>query len=224
MLSKRLKTVSNLIDSNLNFADIGCDHGYLAIDIIKKGTNFVQLIDNKIGPLKVAQNNLLNLDINTEVVYTLADGLTQLDARVQVVAICGMGGDLIIKIIKDSIEKAKNLDYLVLEANSKVSNLRAFLNENKFRILDEEFVVENKKNYQIMKVSYQYSPTNLSEKQIEFGPCLINKMSNEYICYLRKRYCYLSKIIKSVTNDNKYKFDKELKMIKEILDDTKTNI
>ena len=41
----RLNAALDWIDLNDRLADIGCDHGYLAIEALKKGIPFVQLID-----------------------------------------------------------------------------------------------------------------------------------------------------------------------------------
>ena len=54
----RLNAALDWIETSDKLADIGCDHGYLAIEALKKGIPFVQLIDNKEGPLSVAKKNL----------------------------------------------------------------------------------------------------------------------------------------------------------------------
>ena len=58
LLSDRMRAVVGLVEACDCIADIGCDHGYLAIEALKKGIPFVQLIDNKEGPLSVAKKNL----------------------------------------------------------------------------------------------------------------------------------------------------------------------
>ena len=99
MLSKRLQRVLDYIQIDDKLADIGCDHGYLSLYAIKKGVKFVQLVDNKIGPLNVAKKNLSKENLNAEIKYSLSSGLSNIDINVDTVAICGMGGDLISKIL-----------------------------------------------------------------------------------------------------------------------------
>lgn len=221
MLSKRLQVASSYIDSRLNFADIGCDHGYLAIEAINKGVKIVQLVDNKEGPLNIAKSNLANYTEKATILYTLADGLTAIDERINIVAICGMGGDLITKIIRESISIAKALDYLILEANSKVDNLRRFLNSEQFIILDEEFVVDRNKYYQILKVKYQKNCEKISEKEIEFGPILLKKMSPLYKEYLINKKQYLEELLSKIEKKEDFNLEIKYKMIKEILNETK---
>ena len=221
MLSKRLQLASNYIDSNLNFADIGCDHGYLSIDAINKGVKLVQLIDNKIGPLNIAKANLKEYLSKSEVIFTLGDGLKLLDSRINIVAICGMGGDLISKILFDSLETAKRLDYLILEANSKVDRLRKFLNEESFEILDEDFIIDRNKNYVIMKVKFSKNVKQLNDYEIEFGPILLDKMPLDYKENLLDKLSYIEDILTKANSDSKGQLKKKYEMIKEILNETK---
>ena len=149
MLSIRLQQVLKYISSDDYVADIGCDHGYLTIAAIEKGVKFVQLIDNKEGPLKVAKKNLQQFEDIAQVIYTHADGLSNLNHLINVACICGMGGDLIYHIIENSLAKAQNLDFLILQANSKVEFLRENLANLKFEIMDlikvaeQAFAAEN---------------------------------------------------------------------------------
>lgn len=226
MISKRLKTASNYIDPTLNFADIGCDHGYLAIEAINKGVKFVQLIDNKEGPLKVSQKNLKEFESKAKVLYTLSDGLTNLDKNIDFVAICGMGGDLISSIINDNLDTAKKLKYLILEANSKVDSLRQYLNDHQFEIIAESFVSDKGKNYEIIVTKYNLDALPLTEKEVNFGPCLIKKMTLEYQNYLVDRIKYLEKLNDKIQNTplnelKKQKILSNILMIKEILNETK---
>lgn len=220
MLSKRLQVASNYIDPNLNFADIGCDHGYLAIDAINKGVKIVQLVDNKIGPLNIAKNNLEQYLNDSEVIFTLGDGLKLLDSRINIVAICGMGGDLISKILADSILTAKKLDYLILEANSKVDNLRKYLNSEDFEILDEDFVIDRNKKYVVMKTKYSPNYKKITDLEIEFGPILLTKMPLEYKNELLNQKSYLESLLLKTNDNNDNLIKKKYEMIKEILNET----
>ena len=101
----RLNAALNWIDCNDLLADVGCDHGYLAIEALKKGVPFVQLIDNKEGPLNVAVSNLRKYDYDSKTKFTLSSGLLDLDQKVTCVAILGMGGELISQILEDGKSK-----------------------------------------------------------------------------------------------------------------------
>ena len=68
---KRLKEIIKYINNSDIVADIGCDHGYLlklAVDEKKIIKGYA--IDNKVGPLNSAKNNLVNYE---NIVFKLSD-------------------------------------------------------------------------------------------------------------------------------------------------------
>ena len=205
MLSKRLMTVLNMIDSKDSLADIGCDHGYLAKSCLEKGVPFVQLVDNKEMPLNVAKKNLQDIATSNNVLYTLADGLSDISPKVNVVAICGMGSELISSIVESNIDVAKRMDYLILEANSKNHILRNTLSVNSFEILDEEVVYDKGKYYEIIKTKYNPEIKPLTADEIYFGPILLIKRTKDYLEYLNNKLINLDNILKQMNeNDIKY--------------------
>lgn len=216
MLSKRLQRVLDYINVSDKLADIGCDHGYLALHAIKKGVSFVQLVDNKIGPLNVAKANLSKEELNADIIYSLSNGLSNIDKNINTVAICGMGGDLISSIINENIDVAKRMKHLILEANTKVSILREFLSNNSFKIIDEDVIYDKGKYYEILYVAYTLDCNKLSPKEIEFGPILLRKKSDTFIGFLNYKLDKLNKII--LKNDSSINnLEEKIKAIKEIL-------
>lgn len=187
MLSVRLQQILRYINPTDKIADIGCDHGYLAIGAIEKGVKYVQLIDNKAAPLSVAKKNLKNYEKLSKISYSLSDGLSKVDKKVNVACICGMGGDLVSYIIENKIDVARRLDYLILEANSKNEVLRKKISDLKFEIIDEDIVYDKKKYYQIMKIRYNEEAPKLSQVEILLGPILIKKHNQIFIDYLHNQ-------------------------------------
>lgn len=217
MLSKRLQKVLDYIETDDKLADIGCDHGYLSLYAIKKGIKFVQLVDNKIGPLNVAKKNLSNEKLDAEIKYSLSSGLSDIDEKVDTVAICGMGGDLISKILFEDIDVAKRMKCLILEANSKVDILREFLSSNYFEIIDEDIVLEKDKYYEILKIKFNNEVEPLSLTEIEFGPILLKKKSLIFKEYLNNKIDKLNLIIKK-NNESKDNLILKIDKIKAILE------
>lgn len=216
MLSKRLQKVLDYIETDDKLADIGCDHGYLSLYAIKKGIKFVQLVDNKIGPLNVAKKNLSNEKLDAEIKYSLSSGLSDIDEKVDTVAICGMGGDLISKILFEDIDVAKRMKCLILEANSKVDILREFLSSNYFEIIDEDIVLEKDKYYEILKIKFNDKINQLSLTEIEFGPILLKKKSDIFKEYLNNKL-YKLNVIVNKNNESKDKLMLKINKISAIL-------
>ena len=187
-----LNKVWTYINNTDKLVDVGCDHGYLAIEAINKGVKLVQLVDNKTMPLDCAKHNLekLNRLQDVEVIFTLASGLTKIDDRINVATICGMGGDLIAQIIEESFEKAKALDSLILQANTKVEH------------------------YPIIVAKYSGAVSKLTSTQIKYGPIILIKKEDDFIDYLNDRLVHLNNICK-----NNQKLLNEIKEIEEIMKD-----
>lgn len=214
MLSKRLQKVFEFIDINDFVADIGCDHGYLAKELVINGATFVQLVDNKVEPLNVAKKNLKEIEHMATIEYTLADGLSKINEKVNVVAICGMGGNLIANILKENIAAAKKMKYLVLEANSKVEVLREFLNNSNFIIEDEEIVFDKDKYYEVIKTSFKENTAKLSKRELLYGPINLKKRSNTFINYIKYKILQTKKLIeKNFDGDVSKLIEKEYELI-----------
>lgn len=218
MNNNRLKKVLEYIEPNAMLADVGCDHGYLAIEAIKKGVSFVELIDNKEGPLQSAINNLKHYENKAEIIYSLSSGLSSICEKVDTVAICGMGGELISQIINDNLEVAKRMNKLILQANSKNSILRRYLIENNFKIIDESIVVDKGKIYEIIVCKFELLISDYSEKDLIFGPILRIKKDELFIEKWKNKLSFYEEILNNqITEDKKQEIEKEIKLIKEVL-------
>lgn len=59
MLSKRLKTVADLVTPCEKVADVGTDHGYVPIYLVKENIcQFAYAMDVNEGPLNIAKSNI----------------------------------------------------------------------------------------------------------------------------------------------------------------------
>lgn len=191
-LSKRISKIIEYIDIQDKVADIGCDHGYLGMGCLEKGVSFVQNIDNKEGPLSIARNNLKNYN-NKNVVFTLCNGLDELNEAVDTVVISGMGGDLISQIVENNLFKAKKMKKLILVAHSRVPLLRKNISKD-FEIVDEDLVEDNDKIYEIIVVSPNKT-VSYTEEDLLLGPILKNKRGELFLKKLTKRLNEINKII-----------------------------
>lgn len=187
MKNQRLETIATFLDKEDHLADIGCDHGYLAILAIEKGINHIQLIDNKQEPLNSAiqnlstyhmyQNHRINLD------FTLASGLDQINNNIDTITICGMGGHLIVDLLDANFEKVKKLKKMILQANTDLAFLRFYLSKHQILIKEEKIIKDNGKYYEVICCHYQKdgSKTLLTEDEIYFGPYLLSQRSTTFL-------------------------------------------
>ncbi len=179
MLSERMLTNVSFIDRGSKVADIGCDHGFVGIYLIKEGiADKVIAMDVGEMPLERAREHIEEAGLSDRIETRLSDGIKELklddkgEPEVDSILIAGMGGRLAIKILSDSIEKAKKLKNIVLQPQSELDYVRDNLKEMGFCIKDEKMTFEGGKYYTTMKV-VSGDMKALSEEESFYGPVLL---------------------------------------------------
>ena len=104
-LSIRLKTVAEAVTKGNRVADVGTDHGYVPIYLVKNNLSPAGIaMDVNKGPLEKAQEHIREEKIGGKIATRLGNGLAPLEpGETDTVIIAGMGGDLICKILKARI-------------------------------------------------------------------------------------------------------------------------
>ena len=130
MIDARISAVINFVQPKSRVADIGADHGYLAIELAKSGrASFVIASDKNQGPLDAAKKNIAAAGLNIET--RLGDGLSVLRAgEVDTICIAGMGGALIVEILAAAPEILAATENLILQPMNAVDKVRAWLSDN----------------------------------------------------------------------------------------------
>ena len=176
-ISNRLSTIAKYVPEGSTVADIGTDHGYLLLhlldeDRIKKGI----ACDLNKQPLKYAENNLRAYIDEGRAEIRLGDGLDPVkkDRNIDCIVIAGMGGSLMIEILKNQEDFLKNVSRLILAPNVSWEKVRRFLIENGWNIIAEDLVLEDGKFYPII-ISEKGINQKLSEAELFFGPFLIRE-------------------------------------------------
>ena len=154
MISERLRYIIDITDNFNVIADIGTDHGYVAVGLLQeKKAHKVISSDISSNSLQKAidyvKSNYLEDKIDTRV----GSGLSVLQAdEADAVIIAGMGGVLISKILEDDYDNkfSKKSPTLILQPVQQASNLRYYLYENNFDIIDEHYIDDMGKYYHIM--------------------------------------------------------------------------
>jgi SAM-dependent methyltransferase len=154
MISKRLRYIIDITDNFNVIADIGTDHGYVAVGLLQeKKAHKVISSDISSNSLQKAidyvKSNYLEDKIDTRV----GSGLSVLQAdEADAIIIAGMGGVLISKILEDDYDNkfSKKSPTLILQPVQQASNLRYYLYENNFDIIDEHYIDDMGKYYHII--------------------------------------------------------------------------
>ena len=102
-LSFRLQAVAELVTGGYRMADIGTDHAYVPICLVKAGRipGAIAADVNK-GPLLRAAEHIKANRLENQIETRLSDGFSALKpGEVQSAVLAGMGGGLMIRILKE---------------------------------------------------------------------------------------------------------------------------
>ena len=164
-LHGRLAAVQRLCGSGGTVIDVGCDHGYLPLSLLEKG-HFLRavLTDVNEKPLESARRNFADSAMADRAEFVLGDGLCGVRAEGEyVICVCGMGGELISRILEEGFETAKGAKRLVLQPMSRPEALRRYLARSGFEILGETAVSEEDKLYLIFEAVFCGEKREISE-------------------------------------------------------------
>lgn len=213
MITPRLQCIIDHTTGKI-VADIGTDHAYIPIKLIEDNiAEKVIASDIKEGPVKIAKQNIIKNNLKEKIEVRLGDGLSVLGQNeADTIIIAGMGGEMIEKILRDDEDIAKSANMLILQPMNSQYELRKFLINNGYIIVNEDIAVENFKVYNILivKTGYQDKFENDIEYHIPKYLCSHKYFKNLY----DKKKREFVKVIKGLENSkdvdeeklDKYKF------------------
>ena len=175
-LSNRLQAIHDMLPKGV-IADIGSDHGKLMIALFKSG-KLVKgyAVENKKGPYQRLVKALEKEELIDKIVPLFSDGLDDIPPEVKHIVLAGMGGDLIIDILKKHPEKLKLISTIVVDAHGAVAKVREEISKMGFAIAEEKMIKEDDKFYEIIKF-IKADIAAYSSEDLEFGPMLRTEKS-----------------------------------------------
>lgn len=232
-IPKRMLAIANLVDNSKVLADVGCDHAYISINLLENGkAERIIASDLREGPLNIAKDNIKLEGFEERIETRLCAGLCGYEAgEVDTILISGMGGMLVKEILSESIDVVRRADTLILEPQSDLRVVRAYLKDIGFEIIDEDMLNEGGKYYQIMKAVKSKERMEVCDDigamaENEFGPILIKKKHPVLLEFLKKRKNHFERLLQnksfltsqSATNNDRIAIiENELNMVKEAL-------
>jgi len=151
-LGDRLQALADFVPTGSLVADIGTDHGYLALELVQSGkAGRVIASDKNSGPLEAAVRAVREAGLTEQVTLREGDGLAVLKpGEVDTVCIAGMGGILMTEILEAQPEVVKSLKRLVLQPMNGAPELRRWLYRHYWHIVDEALAVDDGRIYEII--------------------------------------------------------------------------
>ena len=166
-IDRRLLAAASFVRRGAVFADIGTDHAYLPVFLVSSGmVERAFAADINRGPLDRAAENIALSGLAGQIETRLTDGLCGLEGlSITDIAICGMGGELIARIINDAPWVRDENVRLILQPMTKAELLREYLTSQGFRMVDET-LVESDRVYQVICAEFcgekeEYTPLEL---------------------------------------------------------------
>ncbi len=202
ILSVRLKAVAQMITPGLPVADIGCDHAYLPIYLVKEDVSpRVIACDINSGPVKRARENVDDVELSDRIDIRQGDGLSVIEpGEASCIVIAGMGGKLMTRILGEGMDVLEKDSEIIMEPQSDVPEVRHFLQDNGFRIISENMVSEDGKFYPLIKAI----PGQMAwdrEVYFRYGKILLreeNPVLHEFLLIEKE---YLSNLLKELSEN-----------------------
>ena len=186
VLSPRLLACSQFVRPGDRVADVGCDHGYLGIYLLKKNiASRVIASDINSGPLASAMRNSEKYGVEDRISFHLSAGVVSVPRDFDVMVCAGMGADTMVSILADAPWLANGQYRLILQCQSKTPMLRKYLWDNGWDIRQEKAVRDGRFVYTVMEVCRgDFQPESVW--QLYFSPALTTDRSDENREYLKR--------------------------------------
>ncbi|MCF0217748.1 MAG: SAM-dependent methyltransferase [Malacoplasma sp.] len=188
----RLQAIANLIENAKNVVDIGSDHAFLSLLLIKqKRAQIVYNIEKNKSPYEVSVKNTKFFE--NQIINILSDGFAGFDKNIVVdyCVISGMGAHNMLNILNACQNQINNL---ILCANNNVNLIREFAYEKNYNFIKDFSVLENNRIYPIIWLSNSagIKPLN-DEKSLYCGLDILKQEDNYYKLDLENKISLLKK-------------------------------
>jgi tRNA (adenine22-N1)-methyltransferase len=209
----RIDVICSYLDKCKTFADIGCDHGYCTQYMLDNNLCDDAIItDISAKSLNKAQTLLSKYIDGGRCNYICCDGLNGVESNVDLVLIAGMGGEEIVKILKEAFIP-KNFVFQPMK-NAEV--LREYLLNNNCK-LQRDDIFKDGKYYFIIKGTRLLGGDSYTQAQLAFGrDSLNNSLLKDYLSEeLNKNLNYLSR---PMTEQSRAALLKKIEFLKGVKD------
>ena len=173
-LSQRLLACAGFVKGGDRVADIGCDHGYLGIHLLKNGiASSVIASDVNQQPLHSAVVNAEKYGVRDKMTFFLSDGVRNIPRDFDCMVCAGMGADTMISILEAAPWLRSHRYRLILQCQSKTPMLRKHLSDNGWQIARETVLRDGRFLYTIMEVCWNPDAPRLTVGECYLPPVLL---------------------------------------------------
>ena len=218
-LSNRLLACCGYVNPGDRVADVGCDHGYLGIYLLKNGiASAVIASDVREMPLQSAVRNAEKFGVEEHMSFYLSDGIRDVPREFDCMVCAGMGADTMMSIL-DAAPWLKSERYrLILQCQSKRPELRRYLYGQGYTIRRETLAKDGKFIYPVMEVVYAPGET-LTDGEYYITPALRRSGSELLPAFRESVLSGLRKTVEGLSGGDGGKYRHYKAILEELTDD-----
>lgn len=199
-LSLRMQQVADFVPEGFRVADIGCDHAYVSIYLCqKRNCPRVYAMDVRKGPLEIANKNIRAAGLDDQIETRLSDGMEKLAVgEVDAIVLAGMGGLLMVDILKGRPDVLANLQTMVLQPQSDIDEVRRYVHEVGFSIEQEAMLWDEGKPYWVMQATAKANQGEIAawtDAEYAYGKLLLHNHNGALHQYLLKQRQNLEQLL-----------------------------
>ncbi len=209
-LSLRLQTLADMIQPGSIVADIGTDHALLPAFLVQNQIiTKAYACDIAVGPLDRAKALIQEQGLQDQITAILGGGLSKVPEDADTAVIAGMGFDTIKMILEENLSKLYQFRHIILQANTGVEELRRWISDHHFTIIQERLVKDGHFYTMIDMNTAAHEP--LSEAEIRFG-CGLDQQAS-FLPYWQFRLTKLETILQQMPINHPKYFDYQQQLI-----------
>ena len=181
-LGERLTRVASFVPNGSKVCDVGSDHAYLPVYLIQNDQISCAIAGEVVeGPFLSAKQTVRDYRMEDCIEVRLGDGLQILSKEDEVTAVttCGMGGELISRILEAGYSGShlNGRERLILQPNVAEHFVREWLMNHSYQIVDETVVSDNHRLYEIIVAEPVGKRVEYTELELKYGPILLQQPS-----------------------------------------------
>ena len=228
-LGERLTRVSSFVPNGSKVCDVGSDHAYLPVYLIQNNQISCAIAGEVVeGPYLSAKQTVRDYRMEDRIEVRLGDGLKILskEDEITAVTICGMGGELISRILEAGYSGGhlNGRERLILQPNVAEHFVREWLMNHSYHIVEETVVEDNHRLYEIIVAEPVGKHIEYTELELKYGPILLKESSELSVAKWnrmnRKNKEILEQLQKSKTPQHKKmeQFEKAFNELQGVID------
>ena len=181
-LGERLTRVASFVPNGSKVCDVGSDHAYLPVYLIRNDQISCAIAGEVVkGPFLSAKQTVRDYRMEDRIEVRLGDGLQILskEDEITAVTICGMGGELISRILEAGYSGShlNGRERLILQPNVAEHFVREWLMNHSYQIVEETVVSDNHRLYEIIVAEPVDKRVEYTELELKYGPILLQHRS-----------------------------------------------